>query len=90
MSRQDAGFNLLEIMAVIALTAIGSSIAVIHMKLDKTVQPLASDTRVLVRPRSALGLKYIELTPGHSKKTFKQGDHVTFAFNANRGRSGAS
>src|SRR5438552_10306725 len=32
MSRQDAGFNLLEIMAVIALTAIGSSIAVIHMK----------------------------------------------------------
>src|SRR2546429_2239735 len=49
------------------------SIAIVHMKLDKTVQPLASDTRLLVRSRSALGLKYIEITPGHSKQTFKQG-----------------
>jgi virulence factor Mce-like protein len=52
------------------------SIAVIHMKLDKTVEPLARDTRVLVRPRSALGLKYVELTPGHSTQTFKQGDTI--------------
>src|SRR5437870_4577002 len=55
------------------------SIAVIHMKLDKTVEPLARDTRVLVRPRSALGLKYIELTPGHAKQTFKQGDTIPLA-----------
>src|SRR3954447_11063138 len=55
------------------------TIAIVHMKLDKTVQPLAKDTRVIVRPRSALGLKYIELTPGHSKKTFKQGDTIPLA-----------
>jgi virulence factor Mce-like protein len=55
------------------------SIAVVHMKLDKTVQPLASDTRLLVRPRNALGLKYIELTPGHSKQKFKQGDTIPLA-----------
>jgi virulence factor Mce-like protein len=55
------------------------TIAIVHMKLDKTVEPLARDTRVLVRPRSALGLKYIELTPGHSKQTFKQGDTIPLA-----------
>jgi len=55
------------------------SIAVVHMKLDKTVEPLARDSRVLVRPRSALGLKYIELTPGHSSQTFKQGDTIPLA-----------
>src|SRR3954451_4315289 len=55
------------------------TIAIVHMKLDKTVQPLARDTRIIVRPRSALGLKYIELTPGHSKRTFNQGDTIPLA-----------
>src|SRR3954452_14533471 len=55
------------------------TIAIVHMKLDKTVQPLARDTRIIVRPRSALGLKYIELTPGHSKQTLKQGDTIPLA-----------
>ena len=40
------------------------SVAVIDMKLDKTVEPLATDTTFYVRPRSALGLKYVELVPG--------------------------
>src|SRR2546423_4354140 len=55
------------------------TIAVVHLKLDKTVEPLSRDTHVLVRPRSALGLKYVELTPGHSKQTFKQGDTIPLA-----------
>ena len=40
------------------------SVAVIYMKLDKEVEPLKADTAVRVRPRSALGLKYVEITPG--------------------------
>lgn len=52
------------------------AIAVLHLKLDKTVEPLAKDSRVLVRPRSALGLKYVEITPGRSKRTFAAGDTV--------------
>ena len=43
------------------------SIAVIAMKLDKTVEPLSTDTTIKVRPRSALGLKYVEVTPGTGK-----------------------
>lgn len=52
------------------------SVAVVHMKLDKSVQPLAKDTTVIVRQRSALGLKYVQLTPGHSKATFTSGDTI--------------
>src|SRR3954454_9450623 len=43
------------------------SVAVVEMKLDKPVEPLARDTTVRVRPRSALGLKYVEISPGSGK-----------------------
>ena len=46
------------------------------MKLDKTVEPLATDTTIKVRPRSALGLKYVELTPGKGKHDLAAGDTV--------------
>jgi virulence factor Mce-like protein len=52
------------------------SIAVVRMKLDKQVQPLAADSTVTVRPRSALGLKYLEIEPGHSKATLRAGDTI--------------
>jgi len=55
------------------------AIAVIHMKLDKKVEPLPTDTTVLIRPRSALGLKYIELTAGKSKDNFVAGDTIPLA-----------
>jgi virulence factor Mce-like protein len=42
----------------------GSSYAQVTMKLDKQVEPLPEGSTLLVRPRSAVGLKYIELTPG--------------------------
>jgi virulence factor Mce-like protein len=52
------------------------TIAVIDMKLDKTVEPLPVDSEFYVRPRSALGLKYVELTPGESSKTLEPGATV--------------
>src|SRR3954464_11135584 len=48
--------------------------AILGLKLDKIVDPLARDTRVIVRARSALGLKYVEITPGTSKQTLAAGD----------------
>jgi virulence factor Mce-like protein len=48
-------------------------IAVVNMKLDKTAEPVSVDTKLIIRSRSALGLKYVELTPGRSKQTFKAG-----------------
>ena len=52
----------------------GGSIATLSMKLDKSVQPLPIDSTILIRPRSALGLKYVELTPGRSSVGFRPGD----------------
>jgi virulence factor Mce-like protein len=49
------------------------SIAVVDLKLDKTVEPLAIDSKLRTRPRSALGLKYIELTPGTARETLAPG-----------------
>ena len=51
----------------------GQARAVIDMKLDKVVEPLGTDTKVRVRPRSALGLKYVELKPGKGDDTVPAG-----------------
>src|SRR5204863_350940 len=52
------------------------AIALVKMKLDKNVRPLAVDSTVLVRPRSALGLKYLQITPGRSRKNLQPGDTI--------------
>jgi virulence factor Mce-like protein len=52
------------------------TIALVNLKLDKTVEPLPIDTKFRTRPRSALGLKYLEATTGSSKKTFTTGDTI--------------
>lgn len=52
----------------------GKSIAVLGMKLDKVVEPLPIDTSIAVRPRSALGLKYVEITKGASDEMLAAGD----------------
>ncbi len=54
----------------------GDSIAVADIKLDKAIEPLPEDTAVMVRPRSAVGLKYIELTPGSSDRSLVAGDRI--------------
>ena len=52
------------------------AIAVLDLRLDKTIEPLAVDSTLSVRPRSALGLKYVELIPGRAKETFQNGDTI--------------
>ncbi|HEX6459593.1 MAG TPA: MlaD family protein [Thermoleophilaceae bacterium] len=51
----------------------GVDTAVITMKLEKRVEPLPRDSTVLVRPRSALGLKYVEITPGRAGSGYPAG-----------------
>ena len=58
------------------------SIALVEVKLDKDIEPLAVDTIVAVRSRSALGLKYLELAPGSADQTFEAGDTVPLANSA--------
>jgi virulence factor Mce-like protein len=57
----------------------GRAVAVIHMKLEKKYGELPSDTELAIRPRSALGLKYIELQPGNSARTLRPGETIALA-----------
>ncbi len=57
----------------------GTSIAVLGLKLEKTIAPLPNDSTVLIRPRSALGLKYVELTRGTSHDGFEDGATIPLA-----------
>jgi phospholipid/cholesterol/gamma-HCH transport system substrate-binding protein len=52
------------------------AIAVLDLRLDKDIEPLSVDSTLSVRPRSALGLKYVELIPGRAKRTFQDGDTI--------------
>ena len=54
----------------------GRAIAIIDMKLDKTVEPLPRDSLVFVRPRSPIGLKYVELTVGEDTAAYAPGDTI--------------
>ncbi len=47
--------------------------AELQLKLDEKLGPLPVDTTAVVRPRSALGLKFIEITVGKSPRTFADG-----------------
>jgi virulence factor Mce-like protein len=52
----------------------GSSIAVLSLKLERDAGPLPKDSTLLIRSKSALGLKYVELTRGRSDDTYASGD----------------
>jgi virulence factor Mce-like protein len=54
----------------------GRVIAQLHLKLETTVKPLPKDSTILIRPRSALGLKYVEITKGTSKAGYPEGAEV--------------
>ena len=63
----------------------GSSYAQITMKLDKQVEPLPAHSILLVRPRSAVGLKYLELTPGkRAGRSWRRARRSRFARRARR------
>jgi virulence factor Mce-like protein len=54
----------------------GSTYAQVTMKLDKEIEPIPADSTLLVRPRSAIGLKYIELTPGEARAGLRPGSTI--------------
>src|SRR5215210_6852771 len=54
----------------------GSVAARLTLKLEKTIEPLPVDSRIVVRPRSALGLKYVQLERGTSRRGFRDGATV--------------
>jgi ABC-type transporter Mla subunit MlaD len=54
----------------------GSTYAKLDLKLETRIRPLPVDSTIIIRPRSALGLKYIELTKGTSSQGLKDGQTI--------------
>ena len=53
----------------------GSVMAQLDLKLETRIKPLPVDSTIIVRPRSALGLKYVEVTRGDSARGLRRGRH---------------
>jgi len=54
----------------------GEVAAELSLSLDKNAEPLPVDSTITVRPKSALGLKFLQVTPGNSEKGFKAGETI--------------
>ena len=57
----------------------GQPIAVMNLELNKSVEPLPVDSTFTVRLKGAIGLKYLDLIPGHAKRTWRNGATVPVA-----------
>jgi virulence factor Mce-like protein len=51
--------------------------AMLTLTLDKAAGPLPRDSQMVVRPRSTLGLKYVEVVRGRARQTLPQGATLT-------------
>jgi phospholipid/cholesterol/gamma-HCH transport system substrate-binding protein len=56
--------------------ASGRPIAVLNLALDKSIEPLPVNSTWRIRLKAAIGLKYLELTPGSSSRTLPNGATV--------------
>ncbi len=54
----------------------GNVAAELSLSLDQSVEPLPVDSTITIRPKSALGLKFLQLTPGDSSEDFEAGDTI--------------
>jgi ABC-type transporter Mla subunit MlaD len=54
----------------------GAVEAELTLSLDKSAEPIPDDSTILVRPKSPLGLKYLQITPGTSNVGFKAGETI--------------
>jgi phospholipid/cholesterol/gamma-HCH transport system substrate-binding protein len=54
----------------------GRVAAELSLSLDKNVQPLPVNSTMIIRPKSPLGLKYVQIVPGDSSEGFAAGDTI--------------
>lgn len=57
----------------------GEYAAELTLRLDKSAEPLPVDSTITIRPKSALGLKFLQITPGDSSTGFKANETIPVA-----------
>ncbi len=54
----------------------GRFAAELSLSLDKSAEPIPKDSTMIIRPKSPLGLKYLQITPGKSSEGFAPGETI--------------
>jgi len=54
----------------------GNVAAELSLSFDKNAEPLPVNSTITIRPKSALGLKFLQVTPGDSDEGFAAGDTI--------------
>jgi ABC-type transporter Mla subunit MlaD len=54
----------------------GRVAAELALSLDTSAEPLPVDSKITIRPKSALGLKFLQVTPGDSSEGFEAGETI--------------
>lgn len=57
----------------------GEVAADLTLSLDQSAEPLPVDSTIMIRPKSALGLKFLQVTPGDSTEGFEPGATIPVA-----------
>jgi len=54
----------------------GAVAAELDLKLDKSAEPIPANSTMIIRPKSPLGLKYLQIVPGDSSKGLEPGETI--------------
>ena len=57
-------------------TGNGGVAAELDLKLDQSAEPIPADSTMMIRPKSPLGLKYLQIVPGDSREGFAAGETI--------------
>jgi ABC-type transporter Mla subunit MlaD len=54
----------------------GRVVAELSLSLDKSAEPIPANSTMIIRPKSPLGLKYLQIVPGDSPRGLKAGETI--------------
>jgi ABC-type transporter Mla subunit MlaD len=54
----------------------GGVVAELDLKLDKSAEPIPANSTMIIRPKSPLGLKYLQIVPGDSPRGLEAGETI--------------
>ncbi len=54
----------------------GAVVAELDLKLDKSAEPIPVNSTMIIRPKSPLGLKYLQIVPGDSTTSLEAGETI--------------
>ncbi|MEA2157329.1 MAG: phospholipid/cholesterol/gamma-HCH transport system substrate-binding protein [Solirubrobacteraceae bacterium] len=73
---RQGGFRIGQVAAIDPVPGSRSG-AQLTLRLDKSATPLPADSTIRIRPRSALGLKFVEVVRGKSSRELPDGATIT-------------